>query len=139
LAETKPESMKEGKGNDKIGIQTIVRYGVQIVTDIGITGTRKIRFLDKKLISEGRNKVLQVDIENIGERWLSPFVWVELYNEEGTLLQRLESGRQRIYPGCSVRHKLDFTKVPRGKYKALVIADNEAETVFGAQYDVQVE
>lgn len=139
MAGVSPEGIEGEKGKIKLGLQTIVRYGIQIVTDIGDTGIRKIRFLDRKLISEDGKRLLQVDIENTGERWLSPLVWVEIYNEQGQSIGRFESGKFRIYPGCSVRHKFDLTNVPKGKYKALLVADNGDEYVFGARYDLGIE
>lgn len=139
VSETSPESTKEEKGKVKVGIQTIMRYGIQIITNFSDAGERKIRFLDKKLISQDRKRVFQFDIENIGERSLSPVVWVELYNKDGINIGRFESSRLRIYPGCSVRHKVDLTDVPKGWHKALVVADNGDEYVFGAQYDLEME
>ncbi|MDO9028751.1 MAG: hypothetical protein Q7U68_07855, partial [Candidatus Roizmanbacteria bacterium] len=62
-------------------------------------------------------KLFQFDSENIGERWLSPLGWVELYNKEGINIGHFESSRLRIYPGCSVRHKVDLTDVAKGRHK----------------------
>ena len=139
IPETSPESTKEEKGKVKVGIQTIVRYGIQIVTNFSDAGERKIRFLDKKLFSQDKKRLFEFDIENTGERSLSPVVWVELYSKDGMNIGRFESSKLRIYPGCSVRHKVDLTDVPKGKYKALVVADSGDENVFGAQYDLEME
>jgi len=43
----------------------------------------------------------------------------------------------RIYPGTSVRHKIDLSSLPGGKYMALVVADNGDEYIFGAQYTLE--
>lgn len=143
IPETSPESTlenaKEEKQGIKFGVQTIIRYGIQIVTEIDDTGTSNIRLLNKKLIGPGGKKILQFDVENIGNRWLSPFVWAELYNKKGIYIGRFEGHRLRIYPGCSVRHRIDLTEVPKGEYKALVIVDNGDEKVFGAQYALEIE
>lgn len=135
MAETSLDGVEEGK----VGLRTVVRYGFQIIVHIGDTGARKIRFLDKQLISQDEKKTFQMDIENIGERMLAPFVWVELYNKDGMTMGRFESRKKRIYPSCSVRHKVDLTDVPTGKYKALVIIDNGDESVFGAQYELEID
>lgn len=127
------------EGKDKVGIQTVIRYGIQFVTDISDTGERKIRFLNKELIDNDGKKSFQFDIENVGERWLSPRVWVELYNTDGVNVGRFESRQLRIYPGCSVRHRVNLKDVPGGRYKALVVADNGDEYVFGARYDMELK
>lgn len=139
IPETSPESMTGEKGKIKIGIRAVIRYGIQIVTDIGDTGERRIRFSDKRLLSRDGQKILRLDIENTGDRWLSPLVWADLFTEPGRSIGRFESGRFRIYPGCSVRHRINLTGVPAGKYRALVVVDNGDEYVFGARYDLEIE
>lgn len=134
------EIIEPPKTKDKpsIGIRTVERYAIQIVTHIGDTGKREIKFLDKKVLVEKGKKALQLDIENTGERWLIPSVWAELYDEKGVLMGRFDGGRLRIYPGCSVRYRIDLSNVPAGKYKAVIVADNGDEYIFGAQYDLKL-
>ncbi len=135
MVEPTIEKIKKGKG---LSIQTLLRYAVQIITNIGETGVSKIEFMDKKLIQKGKKRTLQLDIRNTGERALSPFVWVQLYNKSGLDMGRFKGRQLRIYPDCSVRHKIDLTNVPKGKYKTLVIADNGDENIFGARYDLRI-
>jgi hypothetical protein len=143
MVEPIDENAAEGatgeKGKPRFAIHTIVRYGVQIVTTIDKTGTNKIRFADRKIIAGQEEKIFQIDIENTGERWLAPLVWVELYNQDGVKMGRLESGKQRVYPGCAVRHRISLPGLPKGSYRALVVADNGDESVFGAQYKLELE
>ena len=139
LSAGSPELSMPEKNKPALGIRQVIRYGVQMITHIGDTGTRKIKFLDKKLTTLDGKTTLQMDIENIGERWLTPTVWVELYDNQGTEVGRFESGKKRIYPTCSVEHNVDLTNVPKGNYKALVVVDNGDEYVFGAQYDLGIE
>ena len=138
-SKTGRENIQDKDGKIKVGVQTVVRYGIQIVTNIGDSGSRKISFLDKKMIKQDEKRILQLDVENTGDRWLSPFVWVELYDGYGNRIGRFESLKKRIYPECSVRHEVDLSQVPQGNYKALVVVDNGDEHVFGAQYDLGIE
>jgi hypothetical protein len=124
---------------DRLRIQTVIRYGVQIVTDVGTSAVRQIRFLDKKFIYDRGQKILQLDIENTGESWLSPSVWVDIYGKDGQSKGRFEGSRMRIYPGCSIRQSIDLTKIPPGEYRVLVVVDNEDGFAVGAQYDLVVE
>ena len=135
IPETHPEAPTE-EGRIKMGITQIVRYGIQLVTDIGDTGTRKIQILDKSLIEKDGKRILQIDIKNIGERWLRPSVWAELYTAEGSPIGRFEGVRLRIYPGTSVRQRIDLTGLSTGLYKALIVIDNLDDSVFGAQYQL---
>jgi hypothetical protein len=136
-----PESqeVKDQHGRPGIAVATQVRYGIQIITDVGEAAAPDLRFLDRRLIADNGNKVLQLDVENVGDRWVYPLTWVELYDQTGSLVGRIESGQKRIFPGCSVRHEFDLSGVAKGKYTALVIIDNTDEHVFGAQYNLELE
>ena len=126
------------QGEVTIGIRMVTRYAVLIVTHIADTGTRELKFAEKQLIVEGEKQTLRLDLENTGESQLRPVVWVELYDEQGISLGRFERGRCRLLPGCSVRYEIDLSEVPPGKYRALIVADNGDEYVFGAQYDLEI-
>ncbi len=139
LGKGDPEAMlKPEKDKIQMGIMQVTRYGVQIVTQVDNTGTRKLKFIGTKLLAkEGGGRFLQIDVENIGERWLRPEVWLELYNEEGRYIGKFEGTRMRIYPGTSIRQRIDLSDVPSGKYKTLVVADCGGDYVFGAQYTLK--
>jgi hypothetical protein len=122
-----------------LGINQIVRYGVQIVSHIADTGERRLDFLETRILRAGSERFLEVDLENVGERWLRPLVWAELYDDNGEFMGRFEAGKLRIFPGTSARYKVDLTEVPGGEYKAVVVADCGADDVFGATYLVIFE
>lgn len=126
------------KGKAVLGLQAVIRYGVQIITNIEDTGTRRIEFLDKRLIAENGRYILQLDIKNSGERWLSPQVSVQLFDKDGKKLGAFHIEKIRILPACSVRRKIPLDNIPSGKYKALVIVDNGDQAVFGANYDLTI-
>jgi hypothetical protein len=127
------------KGGDtrketKLGITQVMRYAVQIVTHIGDTGSRKLKFLGTELLQNKAEKTFQVDVENTGERWLRTFSRLELYSLKGELVGKYEGERLRTFPGTSVRFKFDVSHIMEGRYKALVVLDNKDSYVFGAQY-----
>jgi hypothetical protein len=130
----------EGK-RDQIafGLGTMVRFGVQIVTNVGRGANRSLKILDKALVRDGEKRALQIDVANDGEQLLVPAVNVELFDAKGVSLGRFDAGRSRIYPGCSVRAKTDLTQVPSGKYTAMVLLDGGDADVMGAQYDLELQ
>ena len=133
------QDVSDQRGRPGISVATQVRYGVQIITDVGDTGEPDLRFLDRRLLADDGSRVLQLDVENAGTRWVYPLTWVELYDQAGGFVGRFESAQKRIFPGCSVRHEFDLSDVASGKYTALVIIDNTDEHVFGAQYSLELE
>lgn len=134
-----PPEVEAKEGTITFTITTAYRYGIRMVTNIGETGERSMKFADKQLLMQDDQRVLQLDLENTGERYLRLLVWVELYDEDGTSIGRFEAGRRGMYPGCSTRFQVDLSQVAPGKYKALVVADNGDEYVFGARYELEIE
>lgn len=131
------EPPKPEEGEVHIGIRTVMRHAIQMVIHIGDTGERALRFASRQLLVANDKRILQLDVENVGERWLVPQVWAELYDQQGQSVGRFEGGQFRTYPGCSARFRIDLSDVPVGSYKALVVADCGGAEVFGAQYDVE--
>jgi hypothetical protein len=136
---TSPLSSQPETAEFQVGIIQIVRYAIQMTTHINDTGERKLEFLQTQLLREGEQRVLQVDIENTGQRFLAPYLWVDLYDRTGRYIGRFDCDRKRIFPGASVRYKVDLTNVPEGDYKALVVADAGGDDIFGGNYNLKFE
>lgn len=145
VPENSPISSKDKAGSDEeqtkmnVGIRQIIRYGIQVVTDISDTGERKLEFTNTKLINDKQKRTLQLDIENVGQRLLRPFVWVEVYNSKGEYVGKFEAERKRIYPGSSVRYySMDLTILEKGQYQALVVADCSDDFIFGTNHILNI-
>lgn len=142
MVEPVPEDAVELSANQneqvRFGIQQVLRYGIQMITHIGDSGTREIKFLSTEFLKEDTKKILQVDVENIGQRWLRPVLYVEMFAENGDFAGKFVGGKWRIYPGTSVRYRVDLTQLPEGTYKAMIIVDNLDENVFGAEYSLDI-
>lgn len=135
-----PVNLVEETGKSvNVMIHETVRYGVQIVTTIGTSGLKKLEFRKASLnTNDDGTMLLSVDIENLGERWLKPDVWVDLFKEDGTFVARFKAANKRLFPGTSVRHPISLGNLKAGKYMALVVADDGDEYVVGAEYTLNV-
>ncbi len=131
------ESSQKEMEDYNLGVFQIIRYGVQIVTHIGNTGEGILEFLQAKLVNENNKRLLQIDTQNNGTRWFKPILWVELYNSQGNYIGKFEGGQFRLFPGTSVRFRIDLTNVPIGNYKALAVADCGGENVIGINYTLK--
>jgi hypothetical protein len=131
-------SLESNMPERTIGITSVMRYAIQIVSNVGESGFRKIRFFDSKIIKEDTTRIFEIDVENVGERMLKPEVMVQLFNSQGTEFGPFKNEKRRIYPNCSVRHKFDFSGIPKGVYKAIVVADCGDEDLFGVNYTFQI-
>jgi len=137
MVEEIPEITPE-KSEGNVAIRVVMRYGIQIVTNVGQASIGKLVFSDPKLIKEEEKRNLQIDIRNVGERWLRPNVWVELYSQEGQSLGTFKGNDKRTYPGTSIRVTVDLSTVQQGTYKALVVADCGGDDLFGASYTLEI-
>jgi hypothetical protein len=119
----------------QIGLGAVFRYAVQVATHLPAVGTRKVRLTRQGFLTDSTGaRVLDVVVENNGERAYRPNLWVELYDGRGTLRKRIEQQRGLLYPGTSVKQRFSFGALPAGVYKALVFADTGDDTVSAAQY-----
>jgi hypothetical protein len=128
-----------GESSVAVGLQTKIRMGVQIVSELGRDGTSKLQVLNKAIVKADGRRLLQLDLANNGERMLTPGLNVELFDTNGASIGRFDGGRARIFPTCSTRGKVDLSDVPAGKYSAMVLLDAGGDQVMGAQYDLQID
>lgn len=126
--------------NEKTGftINTVVRYAIQIITETGNTDQVNLRFLHLGLISDEGVPVLEVDIENTGEKMLKPVISVELFNDKGESQGVIRIDRRRIYPGTSIKALVRLEGIKPGNYTGVLIADCDDDYVFGTQLNLEL-
>ena len=139
LIEPVEASLQSPDKKQSLGVQTIIRYGVQIITHVGDSGTCDLKILTKQIIKENAKKFFSLQVENPGTRSLSPVMSIELVDLSGKKIGRFETVKQRILPTCSVSYQVDLSTVVDGKYKAMVFLDNGDNAFFGAQYDLTLD
>jgi len=127
------------KKEKSLGIQTIIRYGVQIVTHVGNQGSHALKIIDKQLMKEQDTCTFSLSVENTGTLMQTPSLLVEILDIRGKKISKLESPKQRIFPSCSVTYHVDLTSLPQGEYKAMAILDQGESSLFGAQYDLHIQ
>jgi hypothetical protein len=139
IPEKSAESVTNPAKTDKtaVTISQILRYGCQIITHIGNTGKREVKFLNTKLSKEKEKLYLVVDVENTGERGPRAALSAEFYDSDGTFIGKYDGGNYRIFPGCSRRYKADITSIPFNKqYKVLVMLDCGGDDIFGVNLNL---
>jgi len=123
-----------------VGIRLRVRYAVQIVTHYGDTGSRALEIIGRRLAYDELNGVfLEIDLMNTGERWLRPDIRLELFDDQGFLVDAFDGQRARLYPGTSVRRRIDLSAVASGAYQGVLYLDAGEDLIWGARYSIQLE
>jgi hypothetical protein len=133
-----PINPDELRKKNAVSIKTVMRYGIQLVTDIGSGCKRELKFLGHQVVREKAKTILQVDMENIGETWLRPQVWAEIYDEQGKSLGNFPGGQMRTFPNTSLRFKIDLGSIAEGKYRTLIVADCGGDDLFGLEKVISI-
>lgn len=119
--------------------QTILRYGIQIITQFGDTGKRDMQVLETQLKKEPPLRTLQIDLQNTGERLLKPVAWTEIFSSQGEQVQRIDNVMPRIFPGCSIRYPISLQPLPPDIYKIVIVFDIGSEELLGLSYEMTIE
>ena len=135
-----PRASEHGKADaPALMLKTVVRYGIQIVTHIGDTGEKNLRFFNIKSLTTDLTHSLQLDVEDTGERMFHVKMSVELYDEKGISFGKHEGKNSYLFPKTSGRFLIDLGPIPQGTYKALVVADCGGDDLFGASYALKID
>ena len=130
-----PDTAKFKQG---VTINTAIRYAVQIVTNIGKTGASDLRFLGLELDRQGENKLLNVLIENTGERMLRPEVTLELFDNEGNSAGIFKADKRKTYPGTSIKVEVLLKGIKPGSYSGMLVADCGEDQIFGTNVSFEL-
>jgi len=124
--------------NSGVTIKTAIRYAVQIITNIGNTGTSDMQFLGLELAKNENVNVLNVMIENTGERILRPEMSVELFDEAGNSAGTIKTDRRKTFPGTSVKITLVLEGIKPGSYTGVLVADCDEDHIFGTNVSLEI-
>ena len=134
-----PESAAAAPDQVAVGVVTLLRYAVRLVTHIGETGAVQPEV--KAVSVELRNGVptLLLALANEATRMLRLSVWAELYDASGRLAARREGSGGTLFPGSSIEWQIPLTDVPRGAYTTLVLLDAGENNVYGVSISLTLE
>lgn len=120
-----------------MNIHESIRYAIQIVTNIGQTGTGQLEFQQPGVVTEGEKRFFDFILLNTGERFISPDVSMELFDAEtGESVKVIKAPKNGIYPTTSTKWRFPLEGLPAKTYKAVIVADGAGEDVFGLEYTI---
>jgi len=133
------EAGRSSEGRPQVGIGSVTRYAVQVATHIQATGTRKVNFANSRfLTAPDSTQSFEVEVQNVGERAYRPALWIEVYDEQGTLVANARQERGLLYPGTSLKQVFALGRMKPGSYRAIVFADSGEDAVFAAQFTLKL-
>jgi hypothetical protein len=145
LVMVEPLSAREGgvpaakKGEVAVGLAQVVRYAVQMVTEVGDGAARELEISAPELVRDGARRVLRIDVANRGEQLLKPALVLELNAVDGGPSRKFTADKRRVYPGTSVRYQIDLGTLPPGRYRALAAADAGGDDLYGGEFELALQ
>ncbi|MCX5787090.1 MAG: hypothetical protein NTX64_01080 [Elusimicrobia bacterium] len=122
----------------QVGIRQIIRYGVQIVTQVGTGGKSNVTLPKKELVKKDGKSVFELEIKNSGQRWIVPEVSLELFDSRGAKAGLFHGRKMRVYPGTCVKQEIELPGVMPGKYTGRIVIDGGEDDVFGARTELKL-
>lgn len=132
------EAGRSSGARPQVGVGAVVRYAVQVATHIRASGSRKVSFADSRFLTNpDSSQSFELDVKNEGDRAYRPALWIEVYDEQGTLRANARQERGLLYPGTSLKQTFALGRLPAGVYRAIVFADSGEDAVFASQFTLR--
>jgi len=122
-----------------LGLRSVLRYAIQLITHVGDSGEEDFRITAMKLEASDVKHLgrLHVDLENVGDTLLRADLRFELFDREGRAVGVFLSSAKRVYPTTSARFTADLTEVPQGRYKLLMLVRLTSGSVYASEYQLE--
>lgn len=123
----------------QLNIHESIRTAIQIITNIGQTGTGELEFQNPGIVFEDDKLFFDFVLLNNGERLISPDVSMELFDAEtGESVKVLKAPKNGMYPTTSTKWRFPLEGLPTKKtYNAVIVADGSGDDVFGLEYTLE--
>jgi hypothetical protein len=115
--------IKEDELEYGVKLQSKVRYGIQIIADINERTPSELEFYDIKIEGNDGNKLINVDLKNLGTFYVEPTLILEVFNSNGLQEKKAEVKFKKVYPNSCKAFSLDISGLPKGAYTAVLVAD----------------
>lgn len=131
-----PEQEKTG-----LTITSVVRYAIQVITDYETKGlTLELKFESVSVGSVNTNKTIEVALANIGTVFCRTRMSIELYDpKNGSKIGVFSSVSMGLLPHNSKTFRINIDEVPRGTYKAVLIAIDQNDNAFALNLDLVIK
>lgn len=131
------EALDTSNRQKGIRVRSLIRYAVQIVANFA-KQDKNLDILTPSIDSTDVGMVMNVNINNTGNTLMTPVVVLELYDDLGTVIKRIEVPTQKIYPDMCKNFQLELNGVPKGKYTGVLVADCGEEEIYGLNVTVDL-
>jgi len=126
------------KPKGQVMVNTVTRYGIQIITTTGGNGKRELIFNESKLEKREDKRFLVIDAKNTGDFLLEPLMICELFDSASNKIKVMAKNRKKLFPNTSTLFDIDISEIKAGTYNALILADCDDDDAFGIQVSLKL-
>ena len=129
LMVTIEKPIKEEALNDNVGLNTKLRYGVGIITNVNSLDEVNLDFDHAELKDEAETSVKQLEVKvNNGGLFIEGVVLtLEIYDNEGNKVDEFSTDRNIVFPGACKNFYLNVSDLLPGDYQCILLADSREE------------
>ncbi len=124
---------------DGLQISSKIRYGIQMVVNIGNMVDPEIDFVNIDL-NKKNNTIhnLDISLENQGVFLVKPTLILELFNDMGDKVYKTKAEFKKVYPKGCKDFLMQIKDVPKGSYEGVLVADYGGD-MFGINLTLDIE
>lgn len=131
------DPIKEDQLEYGVAMDSKIRYGIQVITNVGREDGSEIEFITVELNKNEAGHLVVATAENMGEFLVTPTVVLELYGETGDLVYKTEVPFKKVYPKSCKSFEVPIEKLANGSYAALLVADY-GKDLFGTNLQIDI-
>ena len=132
------DPIKEDQLQYGIAMDSKIRYGVQVIANVGPEESSEIEFASVELGKNTDGYVLVATAENVSEFMVTPTMVLEVYDQNAELVLKLEVPFKKVYPKSCKTFEVPIQHLSKGKYDALLVADY-GKDLFGTNLEIAID
>lgn len=118
-------------------VESKVRYGVQVIADMGTYQSPKLTFENIEFTKDETNeKVIRVKLRNNGIFFSATKLNIELIDKNGNKTRTSIAEKRKLYPGYCNDFEVTIRDLPKGVFEGILIADNGVD-LFGSNVTIE--
>ncbi|NND05998.1 MAG: hypothetical protein HKN87_06445 [Saprospiraceae bacterium] len=132
------DPIKEDQLEYGVAMDSKIRYGIQVIANIGKEVAAEIEFITVALNKDVQGHFVLAVAENRGDFVVTPTVILEMYDDSGKLAFKREVPFKKVYPKSCKSFEVPIEELDKGSYAALLVADY-GKDLYGTNLQIDLD
>lgn len=135
------EDLRPDESAQGINITSVIRYAIQIITDLHTEKARPdLKFEGIKIEKQNGKQWLNIAVANKGNLYCKPTVTIEIYDKATGRKTGTFSGQAMgILPQTSKSFPIDIGNMPPSRYSAVLVAADDDDNAFALTTELEIK